>query len=291
MKKVNLKTAVVAVALTLISVIGYSQNKVTTTSNEDVKLYVLDGGSLDVNNLEIFDTTDVYHDLKYPNAPTPIWIIKHPKGILVWDAGLPEGLINAPDGYTTPDGNFTLKVKRTLTEQLKEINIKPEEVTYISFSHMHSDHTGNANMFTNATWIVQNNEYELAKSPDAAKYSFAPESYSKLLEGKVRKLEGDLDVFGDGSVKIMSTPGHTIGHQSLLLKLSKTGTLYITGDLYHFKANRTFGRVPSFNYDKKQTLESIKKFEALVKKTKARVIIHHDLKDYNSLPHSPIAIE
>ena len=106
-------------------------------------------------------------------------------------------------------------------------------------------------------------------------------------EHPVTKLEGDHDVFGDGSVTILATPGHTPGHQSLLVKLPKTGALVLSGDAVHFKSNWENRGVPSANTDKDQTLASMQRIADILVKEKAQLWINHDKAQRDSLKMAP----
>jgi len=97
--------------------------------------------------------------------------------------------------------------------------------------------------------------------------------------GKVEPVVGDRDVFGDGSVIMLSTPGHTPGHHSLLVKLKETGNVLITGDLAHFRENYEGNGVPTFNTDRAQTIASLDRFKKLAANLRATVIIQHDQRD------------
>ena len=146
-------------------------------------------------------------------------------------------------------------------------------------SHSHFDHTGHANYMKNATWIVQENEYNSVLGD-----SLAQKDASVATLKKVKKITGDYDVFGDGTVVIKYMPGHTIGHQVLYVEVSGLEKpILLTGDLYHFEENRKNKGVPSFNYDVKQTLESMEKFETFAKEKNAEVIIQHSPKDFQKL--------
>ncbi len=98
---------------------------------------------------------------------------------------------------------------------------------------------------------------------------------------------GDYDVFGDGSVKLVYAPGHTPGHQTLLINLPKTGLVMLSGDLYHFRESRPLRRVPKFNYDAAMSLQSIDKVEALLKTTGATLWIEHDKAFADTLQKAP----
>ena len=107
--------------------------------------------------------------------------------------------------------------------------------------------------------------------------------------GKVEALPGDKDVFGDGSVIVLSTPGHTPGHHSLLVRLKDTGNVLITGDLAHFRENYEGNGVPTFNTSRAETIASLDRFKQLAKNLKATVIIQHDARDVSKLPAFPTA--
>ena len=104
-------------------------------------------------------------------------------------------------------------------------------------------------------------------------------------------IEGDYDVFGDGAVRILKTPGHTPGHQVLLLELRKSGTVILSGDLYHLRDNRKFRRIPTFNSSRAETLASIDRIERIVKNRKARFVVQHDPVDFAALPKFPAYLE
>ena len=253
-----------------------TEKKVEEVSKPEVKLFQLVGGSIFVKKLEAFsqDTTYTGQTKQFTDA---YYVISHPKGNLMWDAGLPEGLV-VPEPFHEPSGVFAVQRPDSLVNQLKTIGYKIEDFKYFAMSHSHFDHTGHANLMKNATWLVQENEFNSvvgdslkAKNP----------SVSELK--KYKKLQGDYDVFGDGTVVIKYMPGHTIGHQVLYLDLGLEKPILLTGDLYHFQENRTNRGVPSFNYDVKQTLESMDKFEAFAKEKNAEVIIQHSQADFKKL--------
>ena len=109
--------------------------------------------------------------------------------------------------------------------------------------------------------------------------------------GKVEPLPGDKDVFGDGSVIVLYTPGHTPGHHSLLVKLPTTGAVFISGDLMHFRENYETNGVPWFNFDRAETLASLDRAKKIVANTKAMVIIQHDARDVDKLPVFPASVK
>jgi N-acyl homoserine lactone hydrolase len=177
-------------------------------------------------------------------------------------------------------GSFTRwRLARTLAAQLQELGLKPADIKYVAASHTHFDHIGNVELFPQAMLLVQKAEYEWP-AQDGGGPRFKPEH-------PVTKLAGDRDVFGDGSVTLLSTPGHTPGHQSILVKLAKSGPILISGDAAHFKENWENRRVPSFNVDKDKTLASMERLAGILAQQKAQLWIHHDKPQSDAQKKSP----
>jgi len=257
----------------------------TKVKKPEVKLYTFDGGMIMVNNLELFsqDTTYQGQTKEFANA---FYVISHPKGNLMWDAGLPETLVSLPEPFTSPSGNFTVSRKDSVVNQLKQIGLTPADFKYIALSHTHFDHSGHANVFNETTWLVQEAEYNFITSEESQKNN--ADNYNAIKElNNVKKLNGDHDVFGDGSVIIKSMPGHTPGHQVLFVDLADHGPLLLTGDLYHLYENREHQRVPIFNFDVAQTKASMEAFEAFAKEKNAQVYLQHQKEDFNKMPEAP----
>ena len=270
------KIIILFLGLTVISCKN-TEKKSSENTTPEVKLFQLVGGSILVKKLEVFsqDTTYTGQSKQFTDA---YYVISHPKGNLMWDAGLPEQLV-MPEPYDEPSGVYRIQRPDSLVNQLKSIGFKIEDFQYFAMSHSHFDHTGHANYMKNATWIVQENEYNSVLGD-----SLAQKDASVYALKKTKKIKGDYDVFGDGTVVIKYTPGHTIGHQALYVEVSGLEKpILLTGDLYHFEENRTNKGVPSFNYDVKQTLESMEKFETFAKEKNAEVIIQHSPKDFEKL--------
>ncbi|WP_439130042.1 N-acyl homoserine lactonase family protein, partial [Polaribacter sp.] len=243
----------------------------------EVKLHQLVGGSILVKKLEVFsqDTTYTGQQKQFTDA---YYVIEHPKGNLMWDAGLPEQLV-MPEPFDEPSGVYRIQRPDSLVNQLKSIGFKVEDFKYFAMSHSHFDHTGHANYMKDATLIIQENEFNVNLSDTLKQKNPAIAALTN-----VKKINGDFDVFGDGTVVIKYMPGHTIGHQVLYVEVTGSEKpIILTGDLYHFEENRTNKGVPSFNYSTKETLESMKNFEAFAKEKNAEVIIQHSPKDYQKL--------
>jgi N-acyl homoserine lactone hydrolase len=249
-----------------------------------LRLYVLDCGHATFKDMGGFSDTGEY-DGKSGEIAAPCFLIRHPKGDLLWDAGLGDHYNYPKEGSDAAPG-VHVTVPVTLLAQLHSLNLAPKDINYIAFSHLHWDHTGNANDFPDSVWIM--NKAELAAAlvlPPPG--GVLPETWSAYKAAKNEAIEGDYDVFGDGSVMILRTPGHTPGHQVLKLKLPKSGTVILSGDLYHLRTNRLFKRVPVYNADRADTLASMSRVETILKNTHGRLIVQHDPKDFQALPKPP----
>ncbi len=247
-----------------------------------VRLYALDCGRVQIKDMAIFSDTGEYNG-KPGVLADPCFVIRHPKGTLVWDTGLGDKLAETKGGVDFDLGH--MQVDATLIDQLKAIGLTPDDVTYLSFSHTHFDHTGNANEFPGATWILNKAELAWAESKPGPFVNI--DTFSDYKTAKTQIIDGDHDVFGDGSVVILKTPGHTPGHQSLQLRLKKAGVVILSGDLFHQRANYVFRRVPPFNVERADTLASIDRVATILKNTKGRLVVQHDAGDFKSLPKFP----
>ncbi|TWS98319.1 N-acyl homoserine lactonase family protein [Reyranella sp. CPCC 100927] len=203
------------------------------------------------------------------------YLIRHGNEWLLWDTGYPDSVAAGP--VTTPVGTATRA--KTLVAQLAEVGVKPSDIRFVAVSHTHGDHVGNVDLFEQSTLLIQKAEFDWAFAPDKRPPFKA--------DRPLRKLEGDLDVFGDGSVVVIATPGHTPGHQSLLVHLAKTGWVVLSGDAAHFKDNWDHRRVASMNTSAEQTQASYKRIADLLAEKKAQLWINHDKPQSLSQKRSP----
>ena len=257
---------------------------ISSHGNTPLKLYVLDCGRIDARDLSLFNPNIKKGTFKA--LANPCYLIQHEKGLLLWDTGLSDQLYGLNNGIEVMDGAFNMSVVKTLASQLAEIKVKPTDINYLAFSHLHNDHTGNAKLFMDATWLMQEPEHAMAHSEHAKNYGYSPQDYILDKKVNITKLTGDHDVFGDGSVVIIATPGHSAGHQSLFVDLPKTGAVVLSGDLYHFKENRDNYAMPGWN-NKKQTIHSFALVDNILDQTQAALWIHHDLDEFSAQQKSP----
>ena len=181
-------------------------------------------------------------------------------------------------------------VTKTLKAQLAKTGIPYDTVDYIGSSHLHTDHTGNLGYFKNATWLIQQHEHKIAFSKQATQYGFNPADYSVLKASKTIKIQGNYDVFGDGSVVMVSAPGHSPGHQMLFIDLPKTGPVILSGDLYHCITNRNKYAIPIWN-NRHDTVHSFVLADKLLERTKAKLWIQHDKEQFDALKKAPAFYE
>ncbi len=209
------------------------------------------------------------------------YLIHHTSGWFLWDTGILDAIADKPEGSGDPS-TILWKRPKKLATQLAELGVKPDDIKAMAVSHTHPDHVGNVEMFPNAMIYVQKAEYDWPLPLGLGR--FKPEH-------PVTKLEGDKDIFGDGSMTLISTPGHTPGHQSLLVKLPKTGAILLSGDAVHFKTNWDNRRIPAGNTDKDQTVASMAKMAAILEKEHGQLWINHDKQQSATLNYSPAFYE
>jgi N-acyl homoserine lactone hydrolase len=258
----------------------------STQDAHEIRLYTMQCGHLDFKNLGVVFVDTGEYDGKPGSLTDSCYLIRHPKGILLWDTGLPDKLAASKDGMSEPSLGVHMTMPVKLADQLQQLHLAPADITYIAFSHFHFDHTGNAALFNGSTWLVNKTELAYAERipvPGGIDPAIATETKG----AKLQLIDGDYDVFGDGSVRILKTPGHTPGHQSLEVRLQHSGVVLLTGDLYNMRVSREQRFVPPINAGRADTLASIDRFERIAKNTHARVIVQHDEQDFASLPKFP----
>jgi len=260
-----------------------------------IRLYVFDGGTLesDVSRYEL-----TKEEVGTTELSIGVYLIVHPKGVLLWEAGA------IPDGSWTPTGNPVeqrivladsrerrVTMRKPLHGQLAAVGYAPADVTHLALSHYHWDHTANANAFAGATWLVRQLERDamFADTPVGAVW---PETYTSLRKSRTVIVKADEhDVFDDGTVILKSAPGHTPGHQVLYLTLAKTGGVVLSGDLYHYPQERTLKRLPVFEFNAEQTRASRRILDAFLERTRAQLWIQHDYEADAKLKKAPAYYE
>jgi glyoxylase-like metal-dependent hydrolase (beta-lactamase superfamily II) len=283
---------VVLVAAFLISGAGIgAQESRARAPQGSVKLFVFDGG--------VLESDPARYRLKPSEVATTqlsiaAFLVVHPRGTLMWDAGAIADDTWAPTGsrvtrrLVLSNGQARqVAIRSPLKLQLAASGYSPANITYFALSHYHWDHVANANDFARATWLVRQVERD-AMLPAKALEPPQPSTFAGLQAAKTMVLAGeDHDVFGDGTVVIKHTPGHTPGHQVLYVKLAKTGGVVLSGDLYHYPEERTLNRLPVADFNEAQTRKSREALEVFLKRAGAQLWIQHDLKAHEKLRKAP----
>lgn len=249
-------------------------------------LTALECGHIDVGDLNVFSDTQAYTGQSFEMVVS-CYLIRHGDQILLWDLGLPDAMAETPGGGP----GMVLTVPNTLVGQLAALGIAPDDVDFVAVSHGHVDHAGNVGAFPNAQLIIQAAEWQLIQSGQAGG-PLDPSLFAEFIDGEnVMAVAGDYDVFGDGSVTTVTTPGHTPGHQALLVRLESSGPIILSGDWTHFRENRASHGVPGFNWNRAETLASFDRLEGLSANLGAPIIIGHDPRDAALLPKAPAFLD
>ena len=253
------------------------------------KLYRLDGGHSLANDESVWTPGEnVGKSIQFSST---CWLIEHGNEWLLWDTGVPESALNDPRGWSTLPKLIVYHLDKTIAAQLAEIGLKATDITYVAISHTHGDHIGNMSLFQNSTVLMQRAEYTWISSPDGPNDNVNQlKALARKLLGTpkhLRLLDGDTDVFGDGSVTLVSTPGHTPGSQSLLVRLKHSGFIVLSGDVVHLEENFENDTVPSLNTDKTASIASMERIKRIIATYKATFFINHDKAETDTLKLIP----
>jgi N-acyl homoserine lactone hydrolase len=281
----NKRWAAIAAVAAVWSLVAQAQTRPAPPATP--RIYIFDNGAIKGLDPKLFNFER--QELKEVDFIDVSYLIVHPRGTLMFDSGE----IADAELKGGPITKGVMSADKPLLPQLAAAGYKPADVNFFALSHYHGDHTGNANEFAGATWIVQKAERDFmfaANHPEGTIIDVA--SFSKLKDAKTKVLNDEnFDVFGDGTVVLMSAPGHTPGHQVLAVKLAKRGLVVLAGDLYHYPEERTTGRTPSFEFNAEQSKASRAKIEQFVKDNKAELWIEHDIATAAKLPKAPAFVE
>jgi N-acyl homoserine lactone hydrolase len=246
------------------------------------RLYVFDCGTLVNNRPEDYGLKR--EEVRDTNMGVTCYLVVHPKGILIYDTGLNDRLVGRPLYENMVEGYGQIKFN-TLSGQLSDIGVTAATIDYVVLSHYHWDHVGNAGDFAGSTWLVYRGDRARMFGAEARAYPWFSQ-YSALEHSRTVLLSGDHDVFGDGTVVVIATPGHTEGHCSLLVRLRNTGPVVLSGDLYHYAEERDLKRMPD-EEKTTGTVESRRKVEELLRRTGASLWIGHSMEFFRTVRKSP----
>ncbi len=240
-----------------------------------VALYLFSSGTLAVGGIEV---------------PVPFFLIRHPDGDVVVDGGNPLAVArdaHAHWGALADQFCVNMTEEQHCVAQLGRLDIAPESIRHVVQTHLHIDHTGALGHFPDATVIVHARELDAARAADPPRaHGYVRKDFERS-ELDWRPAEGELDLFGDGAVRLLETPGHSAGHMSLLLHLDETGPVLLTADaadnLSQWDGHRPL-RVLCSRDDAKRSLERLR---GLARETGSLVVFGHDPESWSGLRHAP----
>ena len=224
-------------------------------------------------------------------VPIPAYLIEHPKGTAVFDTGMHPDCQHDPAARVGPRMTglfeFDYHPGEEISTRLEALDRDPVKIDLVINSHFHFDHVGGNALIPNATMLVQRREWDAGMDPEmSAKRGFNPRDFD--LGHKLRLVDGEHDVFGDGSVVCLPTHGHTPGHQSLKLRLMG-GDVVLAADSCYFCQTLRERRLPRYVYDREAMLASLDRLAAL-EQGGARIFFGHDPEFWQTVPQAPAAL-
>lgn len=220
--------------------------------------------------------------------PVPSWLVLHPRGIAVFDTGLHQQLQSDVSRIGSLADAFVVDFSpgQELSARLEQREVDPSDVDVVVFSHLHFDHCGGTALVPDARLLVQRAEWEAGHHPRLIEHHvYNPDDFD--LGHEVQLLEGRHDVFGDASVVCLPTPGHTAGHQSLVVQL-ESGPVVLTGDCIYFRQQLDLMRTPPFGFDRSQQLASMRQL-AQLEREGHRLLFGHDVEQWEGFPAQGMA--
>jgi N-acyl homoserine lactone hydrolase len=219
--------------------------------------------------------------------PVPGYAVVHERGTVLFDTGLHESLMTSDAILGALAPLFTVQMTPAdLPEaRLWEAGIDPASVTHVVNSHLHFDHCGHNGPFADAVTLVQAAEWAAAREP-ATPYSYVGVPLDEIGDGDLRLVDGQVDLFGDGAVVLVPTPGHTLGHQSLLVRAEparNADAALLVGDACYMRRMLATGTTPKYATDVPGQLASyriLQRYEA----SGVRLIFSHDIEEWDAVP-------
>ena len=219
--------------------------------------------------------------------PVPSYLIRHPRGLVLYDTGLHKSMQTDADarlGVIARMFDIDYEPKEDVAARLEGLDVSVDDITWLVNSHLHFDHCGGNDAIPNAPIVVQRKELEAAKNADiSGKIGFFSQDWDHGHDFVLA--DGEYDIFGDGSVVCIPTPGHTPGHQSLKLT-DESGVKVLTGDACYLRRSLEEMRLPALPFSPEQMLESFNQLKALEAKG-ATLFYGHDPAFWNDLPEFP----
>jgi len=259
-----------------------------------MKLYMMDTGTLRTRARNIESTCP--DEPAMCEVPVPFFLIQHPRGNVLFDGGNALEVVNDPVGHWGESAQIfqpLMTAEQSAKAQIESLGVAAESIRYVIQSHLHLDHTGALGQFPNAEVIVHRRELEYAHAPfwfQRAGYVQSDFRRPGINWLAIDEVFGDgFDLFDDGSIRIIFTPGHTPGHQSLIVDLPETGSVVLAGDACNTLQQFDGRGLPSGAYSNALFVQSIDKLRHIVKENDAMFVPGHDLdawRDFRKAPAS-----
>ena len=250
-----------------------------------MKLYTITCGYLRVKKNVFIPDADKNEFL---NIPLPVFLVIHPLGNILFDTGPhPDVFKDAAARWGglakafQPVGNQ----KDGVISQLRKIEMRSDAIRYVVNSHLHFDHAGGNQFFSKSIFLVSSKELAFAQLGENEGKGYFAADWNHALN--YQEVDGELDIFGDGKLVIVPLPGHTPGHQILVVRLSQQGTVILSGDSVPLKEHYADFILPKNNVDNRQARESVEKLHDLVEAQKAMLIHGHDPRQWQQLTKIP----
>ncbi len=227
-----------------------------------------------------------YPDSRQITIPISMWVLDHPKGLVVIDTGnnaaVSDG--NCKSHWVAGLCDFlkpNQKRDDVIDRQLQKLGYSVDKVKVVITSHSHLDHIGNIEMFPKAIHVIQKKELYQAWWPEKFQRGGAHviKDYDDARDFNYLELDGDYDLFGDGTVVVLSTPGHTLGNQSVKVKLPQTGTVIISQDAIWMKENLE-GHPAGLNYSVLDYSKSLERLKMIRDLENGQLFMPHDEGQY-----------
>ena len=249
-------------------------------SNE-IELWRMDCGEFVDLSLE-FESDDFAYSGKRRTLTNSCYLIRHGREYMLWDSGFSRATLRAWNA-----SGVSVEMNKSLADQLRQIQVNPKQISIVGISHVHPDHTGQLPEFPWARLLIGKADYESIASQETDKSE--PLEFLPWISGGSKKelVTGDRDVFGDGSVVMLDTRGHTLGHHSLLVRLQAFGPVILTGDLWSLHEQIPNSEMSAFTMDRASALASMDRIKKAAAHLSAKIIVQHDNDDVRRLPLFP----